>query len=260
MSFQPGNTYTSAQIHSGIGGGNPQSYLPQKAGRILCGKFDPSKNMQAPIEIDVGDKPKVIEGARILAQTRSSIPVFLKRKSGGWEFVGDYKCQQYSTRPGDLYPQNPTRRPDAVGVLYLERVYHDSDTQPFVDLARQEGELKLRLHYIRERDPSLAIAKKNTCREMNGFLRCECCGLQSTLLPAGHADSCFEVHHLTPLSSRSESVSTALNDLALLCALCHRMIHANQSVVTISELKHRIELADAPNYRASSTIGPSAAE
>ncbi|MCK9589354.1 MAG: HNH endonuclease [Terrimicrobiaceae bacterium] len=260
MRFLPSHNYSSAEIHSSIGGGNVQSYLPQRDGKILCGKFDRAKNIQAPIEIDVGGKPKVVKGALLLSKAEYSIPVFLKKGSGVWEFVGDYVCQQYSTAPGDLYPQNPTRRPDAVGVLYLQRVYTDNDTQPVLDLARQEGELKLRLHYIRERDPSLAIAKKNTCRKLSGYLQCECCGLKSTLLPTGHADSCFEVHHLTPLSAGNGIVKTTLNDLALLCALCHRMIHANQCISTISELKNKIERADAPNYHAFGTFGTSPAE
>ena len=55
---------------------------------------------------------------------------------------------------------------------------------------------------------------------------CECCGRSSRdLYPNIPADKIFEVHHIVPLASREGIVRTTVDDLALLCANCHRLVH-----------------------------------
>src|SRR6266487_1810409 len=113
MKLALGQAYTRRQIHQIVGGGSEQSYLPERNGRILCGCFDPESNTRAPAEIDAGNGPLVIAGAKRLASGNGVIPVFLKRRVNSWEYVGRYKCTGYSEDKKDLYP-NVQRREDAV--------------------------------------------------------------------------------------------------------------------------------------------------
>jgi 5-methylcytosine-specific restriction protein A len=49
--------------------------------------------------------------------------------------------------------------------------------------------------------------------------------------------SYIECHHLIPLSNFQVNKDTKLEDLALLCSNCHRMIHRDLSVTTVKEFK-----------------------
>lgn len=65
-------------------------------------------------------------------------------------------------------------------------------------------------------------------------LNCECCGLS-------HVDSIrsavFEVHHKKAYADSFEMRRLEVDDLAVLCANCHRMIHKMPSLVDIEDLK-----------------------
>ena len=119
MELQFGTLYTRREIHDIVGGGDLQSYLPLTEGRIRCGCFDPELNRRAPYEADVGNAPNVLRYAQLLAVEHGEIPVFLKRETNSWEYVGRFRATAYSDNPTDL-AQNELRRQDAVAVIYLE--------------------------------------------------------------------------------------------------------------------------------------------
>jgi len=56
-------------------------------------------------------------------------------------------------------------------------------------------------------------------------------------------DSQLDVHHLHPLENGGERL-TALTDVAVLCANCHRLAHTTTPPVPIDSLK--IMLAESP--------------
>jgi len=80
MKITVGDFFTRHEIHEMLGG-EIQSYLPQKNGQIVCGCFTQSYNPDAPVEIQVGNLPKVVEKAKLLATQRSPFPVFIKDKA-----------------------------------------------------------------------------------------------------------------------------------------------------------------------------------
>jgi hypothetical protein len=94
-----------------------------------------------------------------------------------------------------------------------------------------EGERRLRSHFIRERSPRLRTDKIAAFHAEHGQLRCEICGhSESELYPPAFADKMFEVHHRAPLAHTVMPVRTTLADLAVLCANCHRSVHATKAV------------------------------
>lgn len=121
MVFEVGKTYTRHQIHIVLGG-EIQSYLPQRGGRIVCGCFKPSLDPEAPCEVMVGDAPKVKEKAERLSQQGGTIPVFLKIDSRRWEYRGHFRVKEYSTSPGEIRrKKQETGRDYLAAVLYFER-------------------------------------------------------------------------------------------------------------------------------------------
>lgn len=128
----------------------------------------------------------------------------------------------------------------------------------------------LRDELVREEDltPSVtapaatAIAAPNTVQALEGQLRetrtlqasrnaalrdkalaraggvCEGCGVNFVALFGGLGRSVLQVHHTHPLSQRAEPSVTNIDELAVLCANCHCIVHASQgSVLPVDELR-----------------------
>ena len=96
-----------------------------------------------------------------------------------------------------------------------------------------EGRAKLVFHLIRERNRALIAAKKASVTSP----KCEVCGF--SFIDTYGEDYC-EVHHLTPLADITEDTETTLDDLAIVCANCHRIIHRHTPPVSIQTLRERI--------------------
>lgn len=235
-----GRTFTRVEIRAVVGGGDLQSYLPQANGRAIAGCFDPELNLRAPIEIDVGPGPVVVKSAKALVESGDTIPVFLKRAPNAWEFVGLFTAKGYSEAREDL--ARPSRRPNAVAVFYLEQATDEDQlliappdpTRTFI-----EGDRVLVQHFRRERSRELVRAKRRLALSQ-GPLRCEACDLHANPNLGEAGTACFEVHHLLPLPQLAPSTVTRLDDLALLCANCHRIIHHIDPLPSLPEFRRAV--------------------
>jgi hypothetical protein len=116
-------------------------------------------------------------------------------------------------------------------------VQSEPDLEPFDDWpAASEGRRQLFTHYRVERNRSLIERKKNAARKATGGLACEVCNFDfSTYEKLG--EGFCEVHHLRPLSELASNVHTSLEDLAIVCANCHRMIHRNGQARLLSSVR-----------------------
>ena len=241
MPLHIGHRYTREQIRAESGGGDLQSYLPHKDGNVLCGCFDPIVNARAPYEIDLGVGRDVIRYARRLLEQDSYVPIFLRRDAFAWEYVGKFRAVHYSIDAPDLYPAKSFRRADAIAVLYLTIEPEDPSDELTEDpsistVTAIEGGAALASHLRRERSRQLTEAKRRTHRVEHGQLSCQACGLNESDLPAEIGEGCFEVHHTLPLGERVAAAITKLDELALLCANCHRLIHRSNPMLSVNEL------------------------
>lgn len=98
---------------------------------------------------------------------------------------------------------------------------------PEVEQELPEGRLLTALHVRRERNPKVRKLLLDA-RRPSGF-RCEICDIYRPDLDIVMQEAMFEAHHLVPLAEAGER-KTKLADLALLCACCHRMLHAAMSI------------------------------
>ena len=100
-----------------------------------------------------------------------------------------------------------------------------------------EGSRILREAWFFSRNPLLTRAAKR-----RGKLICEACSFNFGATYGILGYDYIECHHKNPLSERNPwLVSTKLEEIALLCANCHRMAHRRRPALSIVELKQIIE-------------------
>jgi len=92
------------------------------------------------------------------------------------------------------------------------------------DEGDEEGRVRRRQHRYRERLSNLRQKRLDCMYELEGCYFCECCERRSP--DSENPCSILEVHHIVPLSETVGVRRTTLDDLAVLCANCHRLIHA----------------------------------
>ena len=102
-----------------------------------------------------------------------------------------------------------------------------------------EGRLLFRRHRVRERNATITRRKKTAVRNATGRLACEICNFDFAATYGDLGADFIECHHKTPLSHREETTTT-LNDLAVVCSNCHRMLHRRQPWPSIDDLKATI--------------------
>ncbi|WP_235922156.1 HNH endonuclease [Lentzea tibetensis] len=117
------------------------------------------------------------------------------------------------------------------------------ELRPIPDLdemdAAEEGRILLRRHLARERNPKLRKQKIRSVLRRHGCLECEVCDFDFERVYGERGASYAECHHVTPLHV-SGTVRTTLDDLAILCANCHRMIHRGTTWLTPPELRELV--------------------
>lgn len=104
------------------------------------------------------------------------------------------------------------------------------------EIEAEEGGIVLKLHKRRERDRKLVKAKLEAAKSI-GQVSCEVCGFDFHSTYGELGEGYIEVHHLNPVHLLKPGMKTRLDDLALLCANCHRMAHRKSATVPLDELK-----------------------
>jgi 5-methylcytosine-specific restriction protein A len=114
-------------------------------------------------------------------------------------------------------------------------------TQPVAeeDEGAEEGRLLVRRHVAYERDRALRQRKLDQVCHEGRPIACEVCGFDFAQVYGERGWGFIECHHIVPLHV-SGAARRRLSDLALLCANCHRMIHARAPWLTPQELQQMI--------------------
>jgi len=118
-----------------------------------------------------------------------------------------------------------------------------------LNISVREGGKKLVTHLRRERNPTIVRKKKEHALRTHRGLQCEVCDFDFRAVYGDRGLEFCEAHHTKPLSDESREVETSLDDLALVCSNCHRMLH-RRPLVSVSELRE--ELAQRAGARLQS--------
>ncbi|OAZ99737.1 HNH endonuclease [Halomonas sp. G11] len=103
-----------------------------------------------------------------------------------------------------------------------------------------EGRTLTRLHKSKERNRTLVKKKKAKVMKESGKLTCEACCFDFAEVYGERGEGFIECHHTRPLYTLDAGSKTKISDLALLCANCHRMVHAQRPWLSIDQLKEII--------------------
>ncbi len=101
-----------------------------------------------------------------------------------------------------------------------------------------EGRVLIAIHLDRERDPSIVAKKK----ESAPTLSCECCDFNFVQFYGDLGRDFIECHHRIPLSEAVTSRKTRLEELALVCSNCHRMLHRRVPLVSTPALRRIVAI------------------
>jgi hypothetical protein len=114
----------------------------------------------------------------------------------------------------------------------LEKIGFTEDDEGF-----PEGKLKLKQHLSRERVPKVIKLAKERFLHIHGKLFCEVCGFDFKEHYGDLGEGYIEGHHTIPISEMAEDAETKVEDIALVCANCHRMLHRKRPWLSITTLK-----------------------
>jgi 5-methylcytosine-specific restriction enzyme A len=123
---------------------------------------------------------------------------------------------------------------------YPTHLDHGTEAEAF------DGGLLTRLHLLCERDRGIVEEKKHTASKSEAGLSCEVCAFDFAAFYCDRGQGFIECHHIVPLHTLRAGQRTRLADLALVCANCHRMLHASRPVATLAQLRSEL-VKSGPN-------------
>jgi hypothetical protein len=100
-------------------------------------------------------------------------------------------------------------------------------------VAAIEGRRRLVKHLQRERNQTVVRDKKKHAASLD----CEICGFSFDRAYGSAASDYCEAHHLLLLSAVEHTTRTRIEDLCILCANCHRVVHLRNPPYTLNEVK-----------------------
>ena len=102
-------------------------------------------------------------------------------------------------------------------------------------------------HQRRERNRKLVEKRKAQALKQHGRLRCEACEFDFEAQYGERGRGFIECHHTRPLHTLRLGDVTRLQDLALLCANCHRMVHATREWLSLDEIRALVAALRLPS-------------
>ncbi|WP_431090389.1 HNH endonuclease [Paenibacillus sp. 8b26] len=111
-----------------------------------------------------------------------------------------------------------------------QNFYEDNDEE------YPEGAIAFRLHKVRERNPAVIKKAKQIFFKNYKRLFCEVCGFDFQKVYGNRGSDFIEGHHKRLISEMTEGEKTKVEDIALVCSNCHRMLHRSPAL-KIDELQ-----------------------
>lgn len=141
--------------------------------------------------------------------------------------------------------------PDALAVAVAQIISYAESGKRVVpeedESEAVEGRVLFRAHRVRERDPAIVKKKKASILRRGDRLVCEVCDLDFAESYGPLGEGFIECHHTMPLAL-SVVRKTKLEDLALVCSNCHRMLHRSKGPLTVIALRSIVERRRAEQH------------
>ena len=101
----------------------------------------------------------------------------------------------------------------------------------------KEGRILTRIHSYKERDRSLVKKSKKWFKKQQGHLYCEVCEMNPVTVYGAAGERCIEAHHKIPVQELQPDSITRVEDMAMVCASCHRIIHSSNPCLSIADAR-----------------------
>jgi predicted HNH restriction endonuclease len=112
----------------------------------------------------------------------------------------------------------------------------DSIVDEEEEITFPEGKELYRLHRLKERNVALIKMAKARYLDVNPKLSCQVCEFSFEDSYGELGKGFIEAHHIYPISNLTEETPTKVEDIALVCSNCHRMLHRRRPWLTLPEL------------------------
>jgi len=152
----------------------------------------------------------------------------------------------FSNHVGDTTLQISVPAPDERSLRFIEDLFDLVDNRIKADALSSdepetregfpEGEAFERRHFSRERNPTvIRLAKARAMK--NGALVCQICNFNFEQRYGVIGHGYIEGHHTVPVKDLRKGSQTRVEDIALVCSNCHRMLHRRRPWLTMPELR-----------------------
>jgi 5-methylcytosine-specific restriction enzyme A len=119
--------------------------------------------------------------------------------------------------------------------------FEPSSSEDDEEFEAEEGKVLTRVHFSRERNRKLVEQKKAAALKKDGKLSCEVCSFDFEAHYGTRGSGFIEAHHVKPVHTLKPGDKTRLEDLALLCSNCHRMVHAKRPWLDLERLRKLLD-------------------
>lgn len=129
---------------------------------------------------------------------------------------------------------------DDIFSLVTNRLKADylSSSLPEIRFEFPEGRLTEKIHTRRERNANLVKLAKQNMKRSQGKLVCQVCSFDFEEMYGALGEGFIEAHHTIPVSELDEDAQTRIEDIALVCSNCHRMLHRRRPWLEMHQLKN----------------------
>ena len=100
-----------------------------------------------------------------------------------------------------------------------------------------EGRGLLELHKTKERKPQIIRRKKQEVLDATCRLLCEACDFDFEAVYGELGEGFAECHHRLRLADLDGETPTRLEDLAIVCSNCHRILHRSRPMMKVEDLR-----------------------
>jgi hypothetical protein len=145
-------------------------------------------------------------------------------------------CHNLGLNPGDRGSFGAERK---YWMLKLEKDFESNEqlTGEF-----PEGKLVERLHRSRERNSKVIQVAKENFRKLHGRLYCQVCEFDFKDTYGQIGADFIEGHHTIAVKDMPPDYKTKPEEIAMLCANCHRMVHKKRPWLSMAKLSELLRI------------------
>jgi 5-methylcytosine-specific restriction protein A len=211
-------------------GPNPGAESAQELSEVL---------RSIPIEQERAESPKFRSPQSVTYKLQNFVAIDPSRPTQGFSHGGKLDQEVFDRFAGDPEELHEVATAIRANLGSLSRKEAE-ESEESVEEA-EEGQVLTRLHRKRERSAKLRRAKKKRVEEETGRLACEACDLDFGERYGARGKGFIECHHIVPLHTLKPNQRTKLDDLALLCPNCHRILHMRKPWLTVEAVRDLVK-------------------